>query len=436
MQAPPTLILPWLYAIGLAVVAAAHPQPAMAEEYVEVCVGGDRVMRKREDHASHCPAGEESLRMSLWQQEEPEEEDEPEEDDEQAEENEDDRDDTARRFTAPFEIVDSAGKVIFSVEASSDGLSPSVRIVHNGQPLVQLGADDEGGTMQLRRTDGSIGAELKAGLTSHLKLNDERTPAAALEASEYGAYLTISGNDSSQAQLAAWPNTSARMMLSNKEGAPVVELVGDDHGLIRVGKADGAAISLTSSGAATKLSLSRASDPGIVLATSAGGHPNLTFFHSKEQPSLVLGGYQDRGPGLRLHSEQGKQVAAIGMDESGDGAVRIRAAGNEGGVDINGGGSTAGVAVIDPGGRPRAAMQIIGSGQGALQVHNSSGEVMSVLTQGDNGGQLQIANNGGTPLVEAGVIASGVGVVRTGPGASLQTSMTIPSFIMGKVAGQ
>ncbi len=358
-------ISPWAFAATVALSLLGTGAATADDDFVDVCVDEDRVMRIRDAGAMHCQGGERELRLSVWQPEEPEEE--------PAEDEQEDKAAETTRIKAPFEVVDKQGTVILRVNDDEGDQARGLQILSGGQAVVAIGAPADGGRIQLLR-GGTPVVEIEGFDGGGLSLGRHGGPQVAVAAADNGAFLV--GNMS--------PENNAFM-----------------------------------------------------LTASPGGEPSLTFSHDDGTTSVELGASDGRTTALRFNNAEGKQLAAIGIDRLGDGAVYANSSGHDGGVEIQGNSEGAAVLVKDSGGMPRATVSVSSAGKGVVNIISADTiETVAALTEGENGGQLQIANNGGTPMVEAGVIPSGVGVVRTGPGGSLQTSMTIPSFIMGKVAGQ
>jgi hypothetical protein len=154
------------------------------DSFIEACIGGDRVLRVREEGALRCETGERDVRLSLWEPEEPEEEEEEEE--------------TVTQLKAPFEVVDKAGAVIFRVNEDEGGYARGAYVQRGGERVIGLGAPDTGAWILLNDNDGATPLALlsKEDDGGKLELNRSGGSSANMGVSSIGPYLVLSPDGS------------------------------------------------------------------------------------------------------------------------------------------------------------------------------------------------------------------------------------------------
>jgi len=355
-------------AASAAIVWTGSARSSSEESKISVCVGKDRVLRLLEEGAEECATGERRLELSQWAEAKPEAPEAEEEKDATEEKQ------AVNRVTAPFEVVDGKGSVIFRVTDDQDGLARGAHVFRDvDSPLISLGVPDVGPWIALTEKDGAT-------LAAVLGMNQDEP----------------------------------RFQLY-QSGLPAVDL----------GSAMlGGYVSLTNRGGET---------PAVLMSANHGKGGQMLLFDAAGDSAIDLGPGTAGNPALRFYAgEQQHVAAAIGIDTKGQGAVRL-SINNQVAADMTataqGGGS---ITAYHHSGAPAAV--IAGQkGAGYLQVFSESGSVLGSVTQGANGGLLQLNSMSGEPMVEAGNNGN-VGVVRTGPMSRGSTAIPgLPgSYILGK----
>jgi hypothetical protein len=265
-----------------------------------------------------------------------------------------------------------------------------------GQLAAQLGRVDEGKGTALRIFDTSgkvaVGAGLDTDNNAAVRVARQGKTAASMSADEKG---------NGRVQIAK-AEKAVGFFGVNDDGRPALRLA-DDTGI-----------------------------RALALEGLDGGDGSIKLY-SDGNLSAHMGPASGKNTALRFFMNSETPMAAIGIDATGNGAVRV---GDTAGttlaglaVDSDGGGS---VVAYHKSGRPAASLAIGDGGVGSVQVYTTGGVLLGSLTQGVNGGILQLNDMGGTPMVEAGT-TGGRGIVRTGPMVQRGGILGLPgSYIMGK----
>jgi len=226
-----------LFALLLGSAAAALAAYAVAapdeEDYVDVCVGKDRILRLLE--SGPCAAGERRLKVSLWQPEEPDEDD----DDDDADEGSPEKPVTkappaGNRFVAPFEVVDGAGQTILYVtEGGGDGRTRGAYIYTSSeQPVVAITTPgNSGGLVRVSQAESidtrvSIGA---LGGSLGLLVSREDQTQAYVGRNEYGGVVQVfSSGDKPRTALLTEPDGRGSVVVFSGSGTPIASIAESD----------------------------------------------------------------------------------------------------------------------------------------------------------------------------------------------------------------
>lgn len=259
----------------------------------------------------------------------------------------------ARRVTAPFEVVDEGGEIIFRVDEGgwtffSGGAAVAGAAVDEGKGALMVGhANRAGNFARLAFTDDGAAA---------VQLISASRVVASLEATkEKSAKLEIfAGGEEPMLALGIYDDErAARVEVRNAAGKTAAMIsAGKSGGAMRVfdtagtpigglfARATGGGLALTGpGGGASAVSLSVGETGGKVQVASAGGGP----FHAE------LGAYKSGGA-VTLYTPGGEPAAHLYARETGAGQLEITRDGAklvEAGVTASG----LGIVLTGPGGR-------------------------------------------------------------------------------------
>jgi hypothetical protein len=301
------------------------------------------------------------------------------------------------RVTAPFEVVDDRGRVVFRV--NDDGWS---LMNANGKPVVAASSDEGIGGL-------TVAHVARAGNATQLTFTDDGRPKVELllgsrVVAELGATVEAGTLALSTAKAAGLGDPQPILHLGqSKDGVAFFKLndpvSGELHAQLRSDK-EGGRVEVSRSGK-TAARLSATQNGGTVSVLNAQG--------------AVVGGLiasARGGGGVALTGPAGGESAVSLSVTPGGGSLRL--------FPVGGGTARAELAADGP--------------TGVLSTYNEAGMAVATMSsRPQGGGMVQISRSDGTTVVEAGASVDGVGVVRTGPvyGGPVG-NLTVPYQIVGR----
>ena len=388
-----------------------------------------------------------------------------------------------QKVTAPFTVVDAAGKTVLEV-LSNEG-RPTLHIGDQGG--VWIGRGKSGiGFMTIKRSDdkdaialgqpegGTLGVhvfdEAGKGVVSELGVAaggksgaitvrassgafvlDSRVNAKGhpvLTVGEKGGVLLGSGGSGSGFVVARHADNSDSVALGQLEGGPPGLHVHDSTGkrvlgelVATNGDAGGALTIAGASGAKPTFKV----DPGLaygeafvgVTANGKGGDlrveaaaaGNVMFRVSPDasaKDSRVSVGSGTAGYAIHIGTLTGTEIGAFGEAKVGGGVIAVADGTGKTRMLMSGTGQ---LHASDASGTTRATM----TSDGAFSIRSANGTTIARLGEDPEGGVLEIANGAGNAMVDAGITTGGKGFVRTYPfGKAPGTAFGLPgTFIMG-----
>ena len=336
------------------------------------------------------------------------------------------------RVTAPFEVVDGAGKPLVKIEALANGRAAMTIGPSGGGVSLGVGASGAGAVL-VRRADGKVGAEISevGGRAMGLVVYDAAGAKAVAEvradgrgngllsvgdAAAGGITMGIGASSNAGALLVRRADGKVGVEISQQGNRQMGVLVNDTSGAKPIAElgADG------SGGGSLSISDSAAAPMFLVTENAAG-----------RKARVSIGATEGRY-GVNVYTSAGTQLASLAEARNGGGGVatfdrtgNLRAVMN---------GLHGEIHVVDASGATRATM-VTDNGKGAFSIRSAGGTTVVRLSEGQQGGILQLANMGGNATVEAGTLPDGAGLVRAyplgSPGAGL---IGMPgTFIMGRL---
>lgn len=339
------------------------------------------------------------------------------------------------RVHAPFQVVDSSGRTILSIESVADG-GAAMTIGSLDAGGLRLGVGSSGaGFLNVRRADGVIAASIgqyKAGPMGVQVFNAEGA----------GAEPVV--------QLTAGETDRGELIIGRSDGGGVTLASGASQaGLLKVRRGDGSVGASVGQykGSAMGMQVfndgAAGADPIVELTGDPAGGGKLTvtdgvgkpIFRVAEQAAdaYVSIAKERNRYAVSVVNAAGVRVASIGEANNGAGGVWAFATDGKMRAVMNGVGE---VHVLDAGGVSRATMGV-SNGGGAFSVQASGQTTIARLGEGQLGGWLQLANTGGHATVEAGTHPKGVGLIRAFPVGSPGGGMVgMPgTFLLGRLGG-
>jgi hypothetical protein len=307
-----------------------------------------------------------------------------------------------QRVTAPFEVVDSAGKVLVRISGAPGGDGQIMVMAQSGQTGAAISGDGNVGVY----SGGDNVAVLKADVNGR----------GAVVVGEGGRRIAVMTSDGANQGL---------LTLSDAQNRPGAALSGDGNiGVFYGGKAvagmkaegEGQGALLVGDGQGkhiARLSVDPANRTSALLLLNGSGVKPLLKVSEKAArgDARVTIGAGSGGYDVTVVSQSGSLVAAMGeaVKVGGGAVVAYNAAGTVGSI-LSGTGQ---IHVADSSGKTLATM-VAENGGGAFSVRNPSGVTIVRLGQGKHGGLLQLADEGGSAMIEAGSFP-GRGIVRAYP---------------------
>jgi len=307
------------------------------------------------------------------------------------------------RVTAPFEVVDAAGRPIFQVVS----FGPNVQMSAAGIVITN---------------------EPTTGSTALLAFNKSRQSVAVLGSGPEGnGQVTLRDK---HGRTRASLDGDGILTISDKKGVGILQVaedVSDANAQVTIGKEDGewaVNVGSTKGGA-------------MLVASPDGGEVSVYDGGGTEIANL--------GDGLSINDAEGKTFFSVVEDASNDKSPVSIGKENEGyrmtitsgttSASMGASGDIAGFATYQ-GERPAGSF-ILTQGSNSLELANDGGvNVVSLMVSEGGNGTLQLGNSSGEVRVDAGTTGEGVGLIRAypvgSPGAGL---VGFPgTFLLGRKA--